>query len=163
MYKIRKADIEDILQIRDIYNIEILEGIATFDTEPKTVEQMEKWFNEHDTKHPILVVEIEKEIVGFSSLSRYSTRCAYSDTVEISLYVLKEHQGKGIGKNLIAGILKEGEKVGLQAVLARITEGNEISVKLHESFGFFHVGVLKKVGKKFGKTLDVYLMEKLFD
>ena len=77
-----------------------------------------------------MVAEWDGLIVGFASLSKYSTRCAYSDTAEISLYVKEEHQGKGIGKKLIDAIIQEGEKAGLHSVIARITEGNETSVHL---------------------------------
>jgi phosphinothricin acetyltransferase len=162
LVKIRVAMLKDLKGITEIYNHAILNTIATFDTEPKTVQEQKKWFKEHGSKNPIVVAEIDKEIVGFASLSKYSTRCAYSDTAEISLYVKEKHQGKGIGKQLIKEIIKKGEKSGLHAIIARITEGNKISVCLHESVGFEHVGVFKEVGFKFGKRLDVYLMEKIY-
>jgi len=162
LVKIREASLKDLKGITEIYNHAIIHGVATFDTEPKTVEEQKKWFKEHGSKNPIIVAEKDKEIVGFASLSKYSTRCAYSDTAEISLYVKEEYQGRGIGKQLIKEIVKKGEKAGLHAIIARITEGNKISVHLHESVGFQHVGVFKEVGHKFGKRLDVYLMEKIY-
>jgi len=163
LVKIREASLKDLKGITEIYNHEINHGVATFDTEPKTVEEQKKWFKKHGPKNPIIVAENDKEIVGFASLSKYSTRCAYSDTAEISLYVKEQYQGKGIGKQLMKEIVKEGEKAGLHAIIARIAEGNKISVRLHESVGFRHVGVLKEVGNKFGKRLDVYLMEKIYE
>ena len=59
-------------------------------------------------------------------------------------------------------IIKEGEKAGLLTIIARITEGNESSIHLHESFGFSHIGIMKEVGQKFGKRLDVHLMQKIY-
>ncbi len=59
-------------------------------------------------------------------------------------------------------IIKKGESINLHVLIARITEGNENSIHLHESFGFEHIGVMKEVGKKFGKILDVYLMQKIY-
>ena len=59
-------------------------------------------------------------------------------------------------------IIKEGEKVGLHVIIARITEGNKLSIHLHEKYGFKHIGVMKEVGQKFGKKLDVYLMQKIY-
>ncbi len=162
MIKIRKASLKDLKGITEIYNHAILNAVATFDTEIKTVKEQKRWFEEHGPKNPILVAEIDKEIVGFASLSKYSTRFAYSDTAEISLYVKEKYQGKNIGKQLMKEIIDAGEKAGLHVILARITQGNKISVKIHEKYGFFHVGVLKEVGCKFGKTLDVYLMEKIY-
>ena len=60
-------------------------------------------------------------------------------------------------------IIQEGEKAGLHAVIARITEGNKKSVHLHKSVGFEHVGILKEAGLKFGKRLDVHLMQKIYN
>ncbi len=162
MVKIRKASLKDLKGITEIYNHAILNTVATFDTEIKTVKEQKRWFEEHGPKNPILVAEIDKEIVGFASLSKYSTRCAYSDTAEISFYVKEEYQGAGIGKQLMKEIVKKGEKAGLHAIIARITEGNKHSIHLHESVGFEHVGILREVGHKFGKRLDVYLMEKIY-
>jgi phosphinothricin acetyltransferase len=163
MLTIRKAAMEDLAAITEIYNEAILKTVATFDTEPKTVEEQKPWFESHDSKHPILVAEQDSTIVGWASLSKWSDRCAYSDTAEISVYVKEERQGKGIGKSLMQEILDKGKKVGLHTVVARIAESNEISVHLHEAFGFEHVGTMKEVGRKFGKLLDVHIMQKIYE
>ena len=163
MLKIRHATLEDLQDITEIYNEAIRKTVATFDTQPKSLEEQKKWFIEHGSKNPIIVAEQNGAIVGWAALSKYSTKCAYSDTAEISLYVREDKQGKGIGQMLIEEIVKEGKNVGLHALIARITEGNQISIHLHESVGFKHVGVLKEVGLKFGKRLDVYLMGKIYD
>ena len=111
----------------------------------------------------MIVVEQDEAVVGWAALSSYSTKCAYSKTAEISLYVKKEWQGKGFGTKLMDAIIQDGEKAGLHAVIARITEGNKQSVRLHESVGFEHIGIMKEVGLKFGKRLDVYLMQKTYN
>jgi len=162
MVKLRSARREDLDSITEIYNEAIIKTAATFDTEPKTVEDQKKWFDDHEAKNPILVAELNGVIVGWASLSKWSDRCAYSDTAEISLYIQEEHQGKGIGKYLIEAIVKEGEKTGLHTIIARITEGNESSLHLHRSVGFTHIGIMKEVGKKFDKRLDVHLMQKIY-
>ena len=149
--------------ITSIYNEAILHTVATFDTEPKTFEEMKTWFKKHDQKHPLLVAEQKGLIVGWASLSEWSDRCAYSETAEISLYVRKEHQGSGIGRKLLQEIMPEGQKMGLHTVIARIAEGNERSINLFKSEKFENIGVMKEVGKKFGKRLDVFLMQKIFD
>jgi len=160
--KIRKAALEDIDGITKIYNEAILKTAATFDTEPKTIEEQKEWFISHGSKNSILVVEKNDIIVGWAALSIWSDRCAYSDTAEISLYIKEEHQNKGLGRRLLEAIVQEGQKANLHTVIARITEGNEVSVHLHESVGFFHIGVMKEVGYKFDKRLDVYLMQKIY-
>ena len=162
MLTIRKAAMEDLAAITEIYNEAILKTVATFDTEPKTVEQQKSWFESHGSKHPILVAEQDSTIVGWASLSKWSDRCAYSDTAELSVYVKEELRGRGIGKKLMREILDQGQKVGLHTVVARIAESNEVSVRLHEAFGFEHVGTMKEVGRKFGKLLDVHIMQKIY-
>ena len=159
---IRKASFDDLNDITDIYNESILKTVATFDTEKKSIEQQKIWFKDHGSKNPILVAEENGIVLGWAALSKYSTRCAYSDSAEISLYVKEIYQNKGIGKKLLKKIIEAGEKVGLHVVIARITEGNEKSIYLHKSVGFEHVGVMKEVGIKFGKRLDVYLMQKIY-
>ena len=162
MVKIRSARREDLDAITEIYNEAIIKTVATFDTEPKTYEEQKKWFDDHGSKNPILVAEQNGVIVGWASLSKWSDRCAYSDTAEISLYVKEEYQKKGIGRRLIDAIVIEGEKAGLHTIIARITAGNESSLHLHRSVGFTHIGIMKEVGKKFGKQHDVHLMQKIY-
>ena len=163
MLIIKHAKLEDLEFITEIYNEAILRTVATFDTEPKTADEQKTWFAHHGPKYPVFVAELDGVIVGWASLSKWSDRCAYSDTAEISLYVKEEFRGKGIGRKLLESIIQKGHKVGLHTAIARITEGNEISVHLHESVGFQYIGVMKEVGRKFGKRLDVFLMQKIYN
>lgn len=163
MLTIRQATLEDLETITEIYNEAILKTVATFDTQLKTLEEQKAWFMDHGPKNPILIAEKDRIIVGWAALSEWSDRCAYSDTAELSLYVLEENQGRGIGRKLLEAIIQEGEKAGLHTVIVRITEGNEASIHLHKSVGFFHIGIMKEVGLKFGKRLDVYLMQKIYN
>jgi len=162
MLLIRKATIADVPAITEIYNEAILTTNATFDSEPKTAGQQEEWFSRHDGKHPILVAETDAGVVAWASLSEWSTRCAYSDTAEISIYVRGPFRGHGIGKKLMAEIVTAGEACGLHTVLSRITEGNGPSVHLHELQGFETVGIMREVGNKFSQLLDVRMMQKIY-
>ena len=162
MLIIRDASLKDLSDITEIYNEAILNTVATFDTNIKTLDEQRMWFDNHGSKNPIIVAEKNGFVIGWASLSQWSDRCAYSDTAEISLYVKEKYQGKGIGKKLMESIIIEGKKAGLHAIIARITQGNKLSIYLHELFGFKHIGVMKEVGQKFGKRLDVYLMEKIY-
>ena len=159
MLIIRPAKLEDLNRITEIYNEAVQKTVATFDTEPKTLEEQRAWFENHGWKYPILVAELKRVVSGWASLSKWSDRCAYADTAEISLYVLEEFRGQGLGKKLLEAIVGEGEKVGLHTVIARIAEGNRVSIHLHESLGFEHIGIMREVGRKFGRLLDVYLMK----
>ena len=163
MIKIRPAHEKDVESITDIYNDAIHNTTATFDTEPRSYLDRLKWFKDHDDAHPVIVAETEGKLVGWAALTRWSDRCAYNGTAEVSVYVDKDFRGNGIGKKLLEVLTLEGEKAGLHNLIARITEGNESSIHIHEKMGFKHIGVMREAGKKFGKFLDVFIMQKLFN
>ncbi len=163
MLTIRKAVPGDLAAITNIYNQAVLNTSATFDTQAKTPEQQKPWFEKHGEKYPLLVAIESNMIIGWASMSAWSDRCAYADTAEVSLYVEEGHRGKGVGKKLSEAVLKAGKECGLHTAVARIAEGNDVSLHLAESLGFEYVGVMKEVGRKFGKLLDVTLMQIIFD
>jgi phosphinothricin acetyltransferase len=163
MLTIRKAKLADLAAITEIYNDAVLTTVATFDTEPKTLGERKTWFTNHDSKHPIIVAEQDGIVVGWASLGKWSERQGYADTAEVSIYVEKEHRGGGIGGKLLKAIVKEGQTAGLHTLIAQIVEGNEPSLKLAKQEGFQNVGILREVGCKFGKLLDVQVMQKIYD
>ncbi len=163
MLTIRAAAPDDLDAITDIYNQAILTTTATFDTNPKTLDEQRVWFAHHDERYPIFVAELDSAVVGWASLSRWSDHCAYADTGEISIYIHEAWRDRGIGKQLIMAIINEGQRVGLHTVIARIAAGNEISVRLHQAAGFAPIGVMREVGRKFGKLLDIHLMQKIYE
>ena len=160
---IRPATIADLPAITGIYNDAILTTTATFDTEPKTIAEQRAWFEDHGPRYAVLVAVSGGTVTGWASLSPWSDRCAYADTAEISVYVEAAHRGRGIGRALAEATVAAAREAGLHTLLSRIAEGNEPSVRLTESLGFRHVGVMHEVGFKFGKRLDVYLMELLLE
>ncbi len=161
MLTIRPATASDINRITEIYNEAILNTTATFDTETKTESDRMEWFRAHDEQHPVIVAENEGRVIGYASLTRWSDRCAYDGTAEVSVYVDRNHRGGGVGKKLLEVLTGEGEKAGLHNLISRISEGNLSSIHIHEIFGFTHIGVMKEAGKKFGEFLDVHMMQKL--
>ena len=162
MLTVRPAKIDDLDAITEIYNEAILTTDATFDIEPKTEAEQRVWFASHGPKNPVLVAELDGFVVGWASLSEWSDRCAYAGTAELSFYVKEEFRSRGIGKRLLEDIIQEGERVGLHTVIARIATGNNQSIHLHERVGFEHIGVMREVGQKFGRLLDVCLMQKIY-
>jgi phosphinothricin acetyltransferase len=161
MLSIRPATINDVHRITEIYNEAILNTTATFDTEIKTIDDRKKWFADHDEKHPVIVAESEGKVIGYACLTRWSDRCAYDGTAEVSVYVDSNFRARGVGKKLLEVLTLEGEKAGLHNLISRISEGNMSSIHIHELFGFTHIGVMRQAGKKFGKFLDVHMMQKL--
>jgi phosphinothricin acetyltransferase len=159
MVIIRQAALRDLDAITAIYNDAIVRTTATFDIEPKNSEQQTAWFNEHDSKYKILVAEVDTEIIGWASLSRWSDRCAYADTAECSVYVQEDKRNRGTGRKLLDALVDEARESGLHTLIARIAEGNGASIHLCELAGFRHIGTMKEVGRKFGRRLDVHLMQ----
>jgi phosphinothricin acetyltransferase len=162
MILIRKAEDSDQEAIMGIYNEAVENTTATFDTELRSFEKQLSWFKAHKKNHPVLVAEKEKQVVGWASLSPWSDRCAYDATVEISVYVHHAYRSSGIGSQLMKAVIEEGRLQKNHTVISRITEGNEASIKLHEKLGFQHIGTMKEVGFKFGKFLDVQLMQLMY-
>lgn len=161
--QIRKAALADLEAIREIYNEAILTTTATFDTEPKSATERLQWFQSHDERHPILVAVLDGKVVGWASLTQYSERRAYDDTAETSFYVKSEFRGQGIGRKLKEATIEEARRLRFHTLIARVAEGSEESIHLNESAGFVLVGTLKEVGRKFGKLLDVHIMQKMLD
>ena len=160
---IRPARKSDLPAITEIYNEAILTTTATFDTEPKTSEERLQWFKSHGASHPILVAVDAGKVVGWAALSRWSDRKAYDGTAETSFYVGSRFRGKGIGRELKGAIIQEAVRLELHTLIARVAEGSEESMHLNESFGFVRVGTMREVGRKFGKLLDVHILQKMLE
>ena len=156
----RDARVDDLGAIFDIYNHEVLHGTATFDTEPRLVGRDDSWLTARDANHhPVIVAEVGHRVVGWASLSAWSSRKAYARTAEGSVYVHRDYRGGGVGRSLLAAVIGRAREAGLGVVLARIAEANEPSVRLFEHFGFGHIGTQRRCGEKFGRILDVELMD----
>ena len=159
---IRPAVPADAAAMARIYNQAVECSTATFDTEPETAQDREAWLSEHTApQHPVLVAEVDGGVVGWASLSSYSSRCAYIATAEASAYVDEAHTGRGIGRRLSEVLLDAGRAGGVHAVIARICTENAASLAMSRRLGFFEVGVMREVGVKFGRRLDVMVLEKL--
>ncbi|HMD14233.1 MAG TPA: GNAT family N-acetyltransferase [Bacteroidota bacterium] len=160
---IRKAELSDINAITEIYNEAILTTTATFDTDPKTNTEQLQWFQVHGGKHPILVATRDKQVIGWVSLSRWSDRCAYDDTGETSFYVKSEYRGQGIGRKLHQAIIDEARQLKYHTLIARVAGESAQSLHILQSLGFIPVGTMKEVGLKFGRRLDVHVLQKMLD
>jgi len=162
MLKIRTAQKKDIPSITEIYNDAVLNTTATFHIEPQSNDEQENWFEKHTGKYTVIVAVENDAVVGWASLSPWSDRCAYSNTADIAIYIKEGFRGKGIGKRLVEELLKKGPQSGLHTAIAKISSENEVSMNLFKKSGFKHIGTMKEVGYKFGKVLDVHLMQIIF-
>jgi L-amino acid N-acyltransferase YncA len=159
--QLRRATVDDAESIRQIYNVEVQTSTVTFDLMPRTLEQQQAWIVDRSGAHVVIVATSGSEVVGFGSLSPFRSRPAYSTTVEDSVYVHHDHQGEGVGRAVLAELVRLAEVHGFHAVMARIVGGHATSIGLHSSQGFHVVGREREVGRKFGRWLDVVVMERL--
>ena len=157
MISIRTAQCADIPALLDIYNYEVEFGVATFDLQPKTMEERTEWFEAHNVgNYPLIVALIEGEVAGYASLSSYREKEAYQSTVELSVYVGPRYRRQGVATALMEAVLQLArEAETIHTVVSVITGGNEASIKLHERFGFTFCGRMREVGMKFGRYLDI--------
>jgi len=153
--RIREATRGDLPALLEIYNDAVLRSPATFDLEPQSFAQRESWFSEHGPLYPLVVAESEGRVLGYASLSGFRDKPGYSKSVEDSVYVSRDFQGKGVGKALMKELLARAVKLGYHTVVAGIVPPNEASVRLHEGFGFLYVGNFREVGFKFSRWQDV--------
>ena len=157
---VRPATEADAGAIAEIYNHAIANTTATFDTELKSAEDRRAWLASDELRIALVAVDGER-VVGWGSLSRWSKRCAYDATVEISVYVAPDSFRRGIGRMLTEELLQAGRDSGVHAVISQTTSENEPSLAMTASLGFERVGLLREVGRKFGRGLDVVLLELL--
>jgi len=157
--EIRLATLEDAPALRAIYNHEVENTTATFDLVGRTLAEQRAWISERSGALGVLVAEANGVVVGFASLSPYRSRPAYRTTVEDSIYVSASARGTGVGKSLLLDLIKLASQRGFHTMIAHIAGGSDTSVKLHEACGFKPVGTEAEVGRKFGKWLDVVIMQ----
>jgi phosphinothricin acetyltransferase len=161
-YRTRLAQRGDAEALRAIYNVEVLESTVTFDLVPRTLAEQLAWIDEHAGGHPAIVaVGTDGAVAGFASLSPYRPRPAYAPTVEDSVYVRRDRRGRGIGALLLADLVALAVDHGFHSVIARIVGGHDASIALHAKCGFAEVGREREVGRKFGRWLDVVLMQRM--
>ena len=160
--RIRLAERRDAEAIRTIYNREVSDSTVTFDMVPRTLDEQVQWLDQHAGGHPAVVAEDgDGHVVGFGSLSPYRPRPAYATTVEDSVYVDRDAQGRGVGKAVLQELVRLAADHGFHSVMARIVGGHEASIALHAACGFTTVGVEREVGRKFGRWLDVVVMQRM--
>ncbi|NKI36144.1 N-acetyltransferase [Wenzhouxiangella sp. XN79A] len=159
---VRPVEDRDFGAIQAIYAEAVLNGSASFELEPPTVEEMRgRQARLSERGYPYLVAELDARVAGFCYAGSFRGRPAYRRTVENSVYVAREFQRRGVGRALLDRLIRECESRGFRQMIAVIGgQRNAASVRLHERVGFERVGVLRDVGWKFDAWQDVTLMQK---
>ena len=162
MTLIRPSRDEDLDAITRIYAHHVLHGTGTFETTPPTRDEMAGRRADVLGKGlPWLVIEGDGQVMGYAYGNWFKPRPAYRYSVEDSIYMAPESAGKGLGKLLLTELLAQCERAGVRKVMAVIGDSaNAGSIGVHKALGFEQVGVVQSCGWKFGRWLDIVLMQK---
>ena len=161
-FKVRNATEKDLEEILEIVNYNILNTTSIYDYEPRTLTQQKAIFDDKNKEgFPLIVIEIDNEIAGFGTYGTFRFKEGYKFTVEHSVYVSVNHQGKGLGKLLLAELIELAKKQKRHTMIAVIDAENQNSVEFHKQFGFETVGIIKESAFKFDKWLDTVFMQLL--
>ena len=158
MLRTRAAVPDDAEAIARIYNEGIEDRVATFETRPRSAEDVGGWF---EGVHPIVVGEDGRRVLAFASTSTYRPRDCYAGIAEFSVYVAREARGRGAGRAVMEVLIAESERAGFWKLVSRVFPQNTASLRLLKSLGFREVGRYEKHAKLDGAWLDVVIVEKL--
>ena len=158
---IREATSDDAEAIRLIYNHEVENETSTMDLVSRTLETQREWIAARSGAFcAVVAVDSSGTVLGFGALSEYKDRSGYRSTVENSVYVRRDVARRGIGKKILSHLIETATVSGFHSVIARIEAQSFASRGLHSSCGFELVGIEKQVARKFGRWLDIAVMQK---
>lgn len=150
----------DLSGILDIVNHAILNTTAIYDYEPRTLVMQKEWFDEKKScGFPVIVAKDGENVLGFGAYGTFRQKAGYRFTVEHSVYVADGHNGKGIGSLLLSALIALAKAQDLHVMIGGIDASNAGSIAFHKKFGFTENGHFPEVGYKFGKWLDLQLMQ----
>lgn len=158
MVHTRPATAADAPAIARIYNQGIEDRVATFETQPRTVADIEAWFGQ---RFPVVVAEANGAVVAFASTSLYRPRACYAGVAEFSVYVAREARGRGAGKAAMLALIDAATAHGFWKLLSRVFVENEASRALLRSVGFREVGVYYRHAQLDDVWRDVVVVERL--
>lgn len=160
--EIRPAREADLGEIQAIYAHHVLHGTGTFEEEPPDEAEMRRRLAKGEADgYCWLVAADETGVLGFAYYGAFRERTAYRRTVEDSIYVREDVRGQGVGKELVARLIEEATRAGFRQMLALIGDSDNVaSIGMHASLGFKRTGVLRATGAKFGRVLDVVIMQR---
>ena len=159
---IRLAELDDLPAIVAISNLAAINTAANFALEGEPIESwQEEWNQTHEMYPYFVAIDDANSVIGFAKSAPWKGRCAYTYSAEVTVYVHWDHHGQGIAKALYDRLVPTLKAQGYHTLLAGITQPNEASVRLHESFGFKRVALFERVGWKFDRWHDVGYWELL--
>ncbi|KFE33998.1 GNAT family N-acetyltransferase [Thioclava atlantica] len=161
---IRDARPEDAAAIAEIYN-DAVDNLTAIWTEKRTdAAERAAWIAERQAAgFPVLVSDEEGRVLGYASYGKFRDKDGYDLTVEHSVYIHRDARGRGLGTPMLQALIDHARAAGFHAMLGVIAAENQGSIRLHERLGFTRVGTLPQVGKKFGRWLDLALLQITLD
>ena len=156
----RAATSDDAAAIAAIYNEGIADGIATFETRPRTADDIRGWFG---GRFPVVVVEDAGRIVAFAATSEYRPRACYAGIAEFSVYVARSDRGRGVGQVAMDALIDAARRAGFWKIVSRVFVENEASRALLRRLQFREVGTYERHGKLNDQWRDVVIVERLID
>jgi L-amino acid N-acyltransferase YncA len=160
--QLRPAQPEDLPAIHSIYCHHVLHGLASFEEEPPSVQELERRYRDVIGRGlPYLVAEYGIDIAGYGYCAPYRARSAYRYALEDSIYIRQDMTGRGVGKRLLEELVRQSEALGYRQLVAVIGDSaNTASIGVHAACGFLRVGTLRSVGFKFGRWVDSVFMQR---
>ena len=158
---VRPASAADAERVTDIYNQGIVDRSSTFETVPRTADDMRRRILDDPSRHPVLVAECDGVVAGWAGISLYRPRECYAGVGEFSVYIDRAHRGRGVGRVLLAALIETAEARGYWKLVSRVFPFNAASLALCRSLGFREVGTYEKHGRLDGRWLDVVIIERL--
>jgi len=160
MTLLRHAEDADLDAILAIHNDAIAHSRAIWTDAQVDRREREEWLaTRREAGHPVIVADIDGAIAGYASYGPWRHKSGYRYTVEDSIYLDGRFRGQGIGAQLLGELIGLARSAGMRVMIADIESGNTASIRLHERFGFTHVGTLRHVGTKFDERLDLVILQ----
>jgi len=159
--ELRDAAPEDMEGVAAIYNDAVLNTTAIWNEHTVDADNRRAWLADRQRAgYPVLVAVVDGMVAGYASFGDWRAFDGYRHTVEHSVYVHPDFRGRKIGGELLLALIPRAEALGMHVMVAAIEAENAGSIRLHEKLGFTRAGHLREVGTKFGRWLDLVLMER---
>ena len=160
--RIRDARPEDAAAIAHIYNQGIEDRVATLETQLRTPQERAHWLAARGVRHPVLVAEDnDSTVIGWGSLNPFNPRPAYDHVADFSVYIAREHRGRGVGDALLSALEQRARSLDYHKMVLAAFPTNAPGMRLYERRGFQTVGVYHEQGLLDGRWVDVIVMEKI--
>lgn len=155
---VRQAQVGDAAAVADIWNAEIRDGVTTFNSQEKTLTELEAQIETRGAGFQ--VAEHEGEVIGFATYFPFRSGVGYARSKEHTIYLSPKSRGLGAGRVLMDALLAAAKAEGVHSMMAGIAGENEAGVRFHAALGFKHVARVPEVGYKFNRWMDLILMQK---